>query len=281
MKQIVTSLLLAFAISLGGSTRLKAQSLSADRFLDGVSAHPVGDQAERHQSGEISHALIEASPEEVERVLPVVLRYSRPGNEAPVRGYAITFLLGIAARPDGADLLSSKAAEISSMIADVNPVFQTSVVSIAEILMMQPATNNKPYVTALKAAIQNRQTPQDVIAERMIRFLSTFGQSDPDVMKSVLAFLHRDDLTSSTRSDLVRELSVVPRLPEEVNQYLVKSLDDPDPSVRVAAVVAFADSTTEYHILAKNRVEKMASDPQENNQLRELAKKALAGPIIN
>jgi hypothetical protein len=52
--------------------------------------------------------------------------------------------------------------------------------------------------------------------------------------------------------------SEVPGLPEEANQYLLERLDDPAPSVQAAAVIAFADSTTEYHTLAKNRVAKVA-----------------------
>ncbi len=42
MKRIAADLLIVFLVLLGGSTRLKAQGLTADRFLDSVSAHPVG-----------------------------------------------------------------------------------------------------------------------------------------------------------------------------------------------------------------------------------------------
>ncbi len=281
MKRFLTALLLLFALSLENSAYLAAQSLSADRFLGGVSANPVGDQAELRQSGEVYQTLIVASPAEVERVLPAVLRYARPGNIEPVRIYALRFLLAITARPDGADLLSSRSGEISSLITDDNPTIQAGIVSTAEILMMQSATDNKPYVTALTAAVLNKRTPQDVVAERMIRFLTTYGRNDPDAVKAVLAFLQRDDLTSSTRSDVLRELSEVSGLPKEVNQYLIERLDDPAPSVRAAAVIAFADSTTEFHLLAKNRVEKMAGDSQENSGVRDLAKKALAGQSFN
>ena len=253
------------------------QGLSADRFLDRVSAHPVGDQVEQTQSVEVYTALITAPPAQVERVIPDVLRYAHPGNLEQVRIYALGFLLAITARPDGANLLSSRSEEISSLIADDNAAIQASVVSTAEILMMHPATNNKPYVAAITTAVLNKRTPQDVVAQRMIRFLMTYGRSNPDAMNSVLAFVHRDDLTSSTRSDLVRELSNVPGLPEAANQYLLERLDDPAPSVRAAAVIAFADSTTEFHFLAKRRVKKIAGDSNENSGVRELAKKALAG----
>jgi hypothetical protein len=42
-------------------------------------------------------------------------------------------------------------------------------------------------------------------------------------------------------------------------------------------VAAFADSTTEYHTLAKSRVEEIASGSEENPQIRESAKEAMAG----
>ncbi len=158
MTRTIIRLLIVFSLSLSCTTWLLAQSLSAYRFLDGVSAHPVGDQVEMKQSAEIYQALIIAPPADVKRVLSAVLRYTRPGNQVNVGAYALRFLLGITARPDGADLLSSKSEEISSLIADVNPGFQAGIASIAEILMMQPATNTKPYVAALTAAVQNQKT---------------------------------------------------------------------------------------------------------------------------
>lgn len=251
--------------------------LSADGFLDRVSQHPVGDQSEQTQSVELYMALITDQPAQVEKVIPAVLRYARPGNSEQVRSYALRFLLAITARPDGANLLSSRSEQIAALISDDDAAIQTSIVSDAEILMMQPATNNKPYVAALTAAVLNKRTPQDVVAVRMIRFLMTYGRSDSAAVNSILTFLHRDDLISSTRSDLVRELFEVPGLPKEVNQYLLGRFDDPAPSVRVAAVIAFADSTGDFHFLAKSRVEKIAGDSNEDPRLRELAKKALAG----
>lgn len=251
--------------------------LSADGFLDRVSQHPVGDQSEQAQSVEIYMALITDQPAQVEKVIPAVLWYARPGNSEQVRSYAVRFLLAITARPDGANLLSSRAEQIAALISDDNAAIQASIVSDAEILMMQPATNDKPYVAALTAAVLNRRTPQDLVAIRMIRFLMTYGRNDSDAVNSILTFLHRDDLTSSTRSDLVRELFEVPGLPKEVNQYLLERFDDPAPSVRVAAVIAFADSTGGFHFLAKSRVQKIACDSNEDPRLRELAKKAVAG----
>jgi hypothetical protein len=111
----------------------------------------------------------------------------------------------------------------------------------------------------------------------MILPLLIFDRSDPGALKSVLAFMQREDLTRSTRVDLVHHLGDVAGVPTEVNQVLTKELDEPDPRVRAAAVVAFADSTTEFHTLAKDRVARMANDPQENAQVRELAKEAITG----
>ena len=112
---------------------------------------------------------------------------------------------------------------------------------------------------------------------QMVSSLARIGSGDPDALKSVLDFMQRDDLTVSTRSDLVHFLGAVPGLPKEIDQALAKGLDDTDPTVRAAAVVAFADSTTAFHTLAKSRVEGMANDAQENPKVRELAKEVLAG----
>ena len=289
MTRPIIRLLIVFSLSLSSTTWLLAQTLSVDRFLDGVSAHPVGGQVEQNQAGDISQALNIAPDSEVERVLPNVLMHMRIGLDTHERAYATGFLLMIAMRPDGAALLSSRSEEISSLIVDTNPAVQRGALAAMDWVIGKPGTNNEPYLSALKRAIQKTETPQDA-GEQMILPLLIFGRNDPEALKSVLTFMRRDDLTSGTRSDLVHYLGGVQGLPEEVNQYLVKRLDDPDPSVRAAAVVAFADSlqvaavvapatptTTSYSDLAKNRVERMARDPQENAQVRELAKQALAG----
>ena len=97
-----------------------AQSLSAYRFLDGVSAHPVGDQVEMKQSPNLS-ALIIAPPADVKRVLSAVLVFA-PRHQfnvgacaapAPARHYHSGLT--------GPFFLSSKSEEISCLIADVNP----------------------------------------------------------------------------------------------------------------------------------------------------------------
>ena len=179
-------------------------------------------------------------------------------------------------RPDGADLLSSNSEEISSLIADTEPVIQRQALAAMDFVINNAATNKQPYLSALKTAIQNTQTPQDTDVE-MIMPLLVLDRSDPGALRSVLGFIQRDDLTRSTRVDLLHRLGVAPGLPAEVDQSLTKELDDPDPWVRATAVTTFADSTTEYHALAQNRVEVMANDPQENAQVRALAKEAMAG----
>jgi hypothetical protein len=279
MKRIVTDLLIVFVLSLGTSSYLLAQSLTADRFLAGVSAHPVGDEMEHTKADEIAAYLRSASRPEVESVLPAVLASVRSGGEPHARLYATEFLIVIAMQLDGADLavlLSSSSEEISSLIVDSNPEIQKMAVDISGFVIGKAGTNNQPYMSAMQTAIQRLQTPQDAGVNIIVPLL-TLGRSDPGALKSVLAFLQRDDLTASTRSQLVYQLGESPGLPEEINQYPVKGLGDPDPSVRASAVVAFANSTTEYHTLAKDRVERIAVDSQENSQVRQLAKEALAG----
>jgi hypothetical protein len=273
MKRIVTDLLIVFVLSLESSSYLLAQSLTADRFLAGVSARPVGDQVEQDQFLKTDMALNAAPTAEVQRELPSILQYALTGNEVHTRRYAVLFLLGIAMRPDGAALLYPSSAEISSLILDANPGIQTAAVTVA----FWAAPHQQRYVSAFETAIERAQTQQDLDAQ-MVSSLAEIGSGDPDALKAVLDFMHRDDLTVSTRIDLVHFLGNLPDLPNEINQALVKELDDPDPRVRAAAVAAFSDSTTTaYHTLAKSRVESMANDPQENPKVRELAQEAIAG----
>ena len=162
MNQTKPCLALAFVLAMGSSTWLVAQSPSADRFLAQVAAHPVGDQAERDQSAEIYLAFNVATPSEIAGVLPTVLQYTRVGSEVHARRYAVQFLSAIAIRTDGAQLLASGSQQISSLILDADPRIQHAALAIADYVIANPATNSKFYVAALKTALQNSTTPQDL-----------------------------------------------------------------------------------------------------------------------
>lgn len=310
MKRIVTGLVAGLVLLLGGSTCVVAQSLDVEHFLQGVAAHPVGDQAEQDHALELVQALNLASPAEVEEVLPVLLQYSRPGKEIRARLHSALLINSIAIRPDGADLLSSKAEDLSALLVDADPRMQKVAVYIADYLIGRPSTNNKPYISALAVAIQNPQTPQDACVNGIVPLL-TSGGGDPSALRAAVEFVHRDDLTAATRTELVHELPDLVGLPEQVSQYLVNRLDDPDLHVRAMALVSYSDSIvksraladeqkhpdprfgpdansamaaeavldskTAFHILAKDRVERMAHDPHEDPRIRALAKQALTG----
>lgn len=277
MKRWKILLLFVIGLAMSGAAPLEAQGVSADRFLDCVSSHPVGDQGEKSQAGEVAVALSRAPRSEAERVLPAIIADLSTGKDPSVRAYSTSsFLLMIAIRPDGANLLSSSSVEISSLLVDANPGIQKVAAAITDYVIAKAATKKQPYLSALQTALQNSQTSQDAAVD-MIGPLLTFGGSEPATLKSVMAFLQRDDLTPSTRSELIHDMGLQPELPEEINRYLVGRLNDPDPHVRAMALVSWADSTTAYHTLGKDSVARMANDPQEIAGIRKLAKDAIAG----
>jgi hypothetical protein len=276
MRYLVAFLIFIVGLATSKSSTVLAQSLSAVSFLNGVSANPVDDQAQRDLSRQVYRALNGESRSELERELPTILLYTTSSNEVHARLYAVLFLTSIAMRPDGADLLSINSEEISSLIVDANPTVQREALAVMDYVLAKAVTNKRPYLRALEAAIQSVQTPQSAGGEIIVPLL-IYNHDDLAVVGFVLAFMRRGDLTVSTRLDLLHHLSDVPNLPREVNQALAGELDDPDPRVRAAAVVAFAESTTEFHALALDRVARIAKDPQENAQVREKAMQALAG----
>jgi hypothetical protein len=309
MKRSVTGWVVVSLLLLGSATCLVAQRSDVDRFLQGVSSRPVGGEVEQDQSARLSEALSVASPAEAEGALPVVLQYARSGSQARSREYATMFLLAIGRRPDGAELLFSRSAEISSLLVDANPAIQHAAIAVIDYVMRKPG-NMESYAPAMLAAMQEPQTPQEVCVN-IIGLLLSLRRDDPAALKSVLDFLHRDDLTAETRTELVHELPGIVSLPEQVSRYLVSRLDDPDPHVRAMVLVSYADSITAsralaeeqkhpdprfgpgeaagmaaaaiedsktaFHILARDRVERMAHDPNEDPRIRALAKDAIAG----
>jgi hypothetical protein len=158
MRRTIAVLLIAFSPLLGTATSLHAQSLSADRFLEGVSAHFVDDQAEQGQAAKIYQALSTAPPAEAERELQTLLQYSRSGNEEHGRPYATLFLTAIAIRPDGPNLLSSKSEQLSSLIVDTDPGIQEAAINVMTWVIWNPRANKQYFVSALKTAIQMPQT---------------------------------------------------------------------------------------------------------------------------
>ena len=276
MKCIVRKLLTMSTLSLSLSTASRAQNTSADQFLESVSEHSTGAQAEQDHAVKASNALNTASPAEAARVLPVVLHYTHTDNQPRVRQYATMFLLIVAIRPDGAQLLSSTSKDVSSLLVDPDPEIQKGAVAVTDYVIAKSETDKQPYLSALLAAIQNPHTPQEVVVE-MAGPLLIYDAGNPNAVKAVLDFMHRSDLTESTRMGIVSSLAPSRDLPKEVGQSLVKELDDPSLRVRAAAIIAFSNSYFGYSPLARDRVAKMANDPAENPRVRALAREALAG----
>jgi hypothetical protein len=262
--------------------------MTADTFLDKVSASAIHDQDERNELMSVYTALNIAAPAEAERVLPSILQHVRVGNEILVREYASQFLLGIVLRPDGATILLPKSDEISALIVDDDAVIQRTAVTVVDYVVGRTRAANTSYESSLMAAIQNAHTPQDNAVEMItpLMMLGYLASKDPRATQAVLNFLHRDDLSVDTRTGILHGTSTFYDTSGEITAYLCKSFDNPNPRVRAAAVIAFANSAgipsdprTEapFHRLAKSRVERMANDADENPQVRELAKRALAG----
>jgi hypothetical protein len=293
VNRIATCLLILSALLFSSVTRLPAQELSADAFLNGVSAHPVGDQAEQDEFLKAYIALNTAPPAEVERVLPSIFQHVRPGNEAHVRGYAVGFLLGIAIRPDTKGLLSSRSENIAALLLDPDPHIQHVAIAITDWAIV--GGNPAVYLPALAKAMQSVSTRQPAAdsapagydpanddAANIAKLLLELGSDDPAVVAEIHAFLTRRDLTPNAKVAALNGLGAMSGLPQGIMEDLLHFFDDPNIRVRVAAIMAFANSgspiyTTNFHNQAKKYVERIATDEQESAKMRQLASDALAG----
>jgi hypothetical protein len=293
VNRIAICLLILFLLPLGGAMRLPAQQLSADAFLDHVSAHPVGDQAEQDEFLKAYVALNTAPPAEVERVLPSILQHVRPGNEIHVRGYAVGFLLDIAIRPDTKGLLSSHSEDIAALLVDADPQIQHVAIAITDWAIV--GGNPAVYLPALAKAMESISTRQPAAssapagydpanddAANIAKLLLELGSDDPAVVAEVHAFLARSDLTPNAKVAALNGLGTMGGLPEGIIEDLLHFFDDPNLRVRVAAIMAFANSgsgvyATSFHNQARKYVEEIAADEQESAKMRQLASDALAG----
>ena len=221
MTRSITDSLLLFVLSLGSSLCLMAQSPSADTFLNSVSTHPAGDEAEQDQFWEMSNSLNAAPRTEVERVLPSVLVHVHSGAEAHARVYATGFLMGIAMRPDGAALLSSSSGEISALIADPNPTIQHYALAAMDYVIGKADTDSQAYLAALRTALQRAQTSQAAGVE-MIRPLLTFGGNDPGASDEQASRPNRENQALTSRRRRLR--MKLPRISKISSFGLVRSV---------------------------------------------------------
>lgn len=298
MRRIATTLLVVCLLLLASATCLPGQELSADQFLDQVSAHPVGDQVERDQSLRTDMALNAGPASEVERVLPSIFQHVRSGNETRVRGYAGMFLLGIAIRPDGRVLLASHSADIAPLLLDADAGIQHVAIVITDWAIDNQ--NSAAFLPALAKAMQQvrpRQAasnsgpapydPANDDTANIAGLLLRFGSNDPANVEEIHAFLTHSGLTPGAKIAMLNALGGMGDLPEEIIQDLLRFYADPNLHVRVQAIMAFANSgsgayATNFHKQAKNSVEQIAADENENPKLRQLAIDALAGrPGLN
>ncbi len=189
-------------------------------------------------------------------MLPILLHYTRIGNEVHAREYAAGFLIGIAMRPDGQPAVLEVRGDFISdrRCRPCNPGGWRRHHTFLD-------CESRDDQTSLYDGFGSRntelQTPQDRGLDMVGLLLGlSYGSSDPGTLKPVLDFMHRDDLTANTRRELVHRLGTANGLPEPVNQSLLKELDDPDPTVRVAAVVALRTlqpASTRWQRIASRR----------------------------
>ena len=275
MKFILASIATVFALLLCAAQTQKAPAPSVEQFLNGLSSNSKGTNAEVEEGGQVADAIATAHSGEVSQEIPEIFDKLRQSPDRRVRAYAVAFLVTIAQRPDGKDLLGSRSHEIADLLQDPDEGIQKGVIALIDWVA---ASHPQVYLPALRAAIAKPNLSQDLgfqLASALLAIGSLAG--DAASIHAALGFIERKDLTWQTRMQIAESMGTNPGVPDEVCRELVKALDDPDPRVRAAAIVAFAGPTSSVHSLAQGRIERMSRDPQENRQVRHLAAEALAG----
>lgn len=317
MKRIVTTLLTFTPLLLAAPLCRAQQASSAVQFLDGLAAAPASDRnAENEKAMKQAEILTTALRADVEASLPAILLYAENTSQNErTRKYAALFLAMIGMRGDGRDLLSTHSADIAQLLTDADPGIQRAAVTITYGLIGPNAgQQSAAYVPALAAAVRNPGTPQD-IAVQMLDALLRLGSGQTAIVESVHNFLTRPDLNPQTKIDSVRSLGMLSDLPEQISQDLCTRFDDPNPNVRIAAIIAYSNAASQKDNVARyvrgevsipsedpqeaalrrkaatsvlsseftfvgearKHVERIAADETENPKLRQLARDALAG----
>jgi len=275
MKLLLASTVTGFALLHGAAQAQTGQTPSVEQFLNGLSPDSKGSHAAVEQSGQVAEAISAAPSAEVSREIPEIFDKLRQSSNQRVRAFAVAFLVTIAQRPDGKDLLGSRSKEIADLLSDPDEGIQKEAIALIDWVAVG---HPEAYLPALRTASAKPGISQDLgftLASTLLG-LGAYAE-DSESIHAALRFIQRKDLTFETRLQVAEYMGTNPGVPPEMCRELVKTLDDPDARVRAAAIVSFAGPTSSVHDLAHGRIERMSRDQHENSQVRHLAAEALAG----
>jgi HEAT repeat protein len=275
MKSIgITCLLMFFALPSHG------QETPIRQLYKAILAHRSGEDVPEAKDiySKVDEVKVRALPvAEVDAILPLAFQCVRsPKADVIEAGYA--FLISVMLRFDSAKVMEPYIDALGKLADEKDNPRRQLVLSILEGLLPRPSDKAIAY---LEANLENsKNTSQETLGiTACLLHISKTGSShwapaDPSIVHKVLAFVsaHPDvDLTSN----VVHQIGLYGiQLPEAVN-FISANLDQNDRLLRASAVEAASRLDKDTRVQLEGQLSRIASDPQEEQNVRNEAAEAL------
>ena len=176
----------------------------------------------------------------------------------------------IALRPDGGLLLRSLIPETGNLLDSDDERLSGGAVVILTYLT---TANSDLTIPIMLKHLTGPAKPSLVKAD-IVAALLQFKKDDQQVLQAIGAFLRinlNPEVQIATLNALGRHHVVAPALDE----FVIRSLTDPNKNVRIAAIYAAHEMPSEVARQVAPKLTNMATDPSEDPEVRDLANKAL------
>ncbi|MEO6806409.1 MAG: hypothetical protein ABI286_07755 [Edaphobacter sp.] len=246
-------------------------------FFQRRSDHPPIDEREGwklctalgEKLGTMSHAEAAAEILSLDKAIETA-------SDRQSRRCAVSILtIDISLREDGSELLVNQVPLLSTLLSDKDEVVRKGALfALARLGLTHPQL----VVPLLKGVLVTPDAGVS-IGPAAASALMFYASLDPEAVTAVINFLQRTDITADGRVIVIDGIAFSPVHTDALTQELMRNLDDTDTHVRVRALRAISDTGSKGIELARPKLERITTDPNESELIRSLAGKALKGPI--
>ncbi|MBZ5555158.1 MAG: hypothetical protein LAO21_20790 [Acidobacteriia bacterium] len=217
----------------------------------------------------VTEHIADGQPEEISRALPSIV-VALAHHDDKIKLYAAVALGDIALRPDSGELLKKYLNAIGNLFNSSSDRLQGSAVLILGSLKPAPP----PEVWPLLLTYLNRTDRDTHMQAAAIFYLVWHFPRKPEDLDVIERFLSRP-LGAETRIGILTELAGSPLKDVRVIDMVIRSLDDPEQSVRLKAIQTLTHLGQHALLRAEPAMKRLAERSDEPAEVKDAARKAL------
>lgn len=218
-----------------------------------------------------SSVLRDASPQEIEAVLPLAERCLESSSRV-LQTDGMFLMSGIATiRPDNAVLLAPYFGEIASFLTDPDVGQKQSAIGVLASGFPKPAPKALAYLAAHLGDPQNDGTQFMMISGALL----VASPSDRATVSAVLAAMKRRPDSEALTGPMIEALGQQKVATEESIEFLRAGLRDKSAAVRLTALEAVGQMPGDVRLSFSGDIQRLLTNPDEQPQVLEAARRLL------